>query len=57
MNKYRRIFLIVLDSLGIGSLPDADRRGPVNEMMRRSPRRIFFAVASGSTRLLEIGFE
>lgn len=27
MKKYRRIFLIVLDSLGIGAMPDADRFG------------------------------
>ena len=27
MEKYRRIFVIVLDSLGIGALPDADRYG------------------------------
>ncbi len=27
MNKYQRVFLIVLDSLGIGAMPDADRFG------------------------------
>ena len=29
MKKYKRIFVIVLDSLGIGALPDADRYGDV----------------------------
>ena len=28
--KYRRIFLIVLDSLGIGAMPDAEKYGDAN---------------------------
>ena len=27
MGKYQRVFLIVLDSLGIGAMPDAKRFG------------------------------
>lgn len=27
MEKYKRIFLIVLDSLGIGAMPDSERFG------------------------------
>lgn len=29
MDRYGRIFVIVLDSLGIGALPDADQFGDV----------------------------
>ena len=30
MQKYKRIFTIVIDSLGIGQLPDAKEYGDVN---------------------------
>lgn len=29
MEKYKRIFVIVLDSLGIGAMPDSERFGDV----------------------------
>ena len=29
MKKYNRIFVIVLDSLGIGAMPDSDKFGDV----------------------------
>ena len=27
MKKYKRVFVVVLDSLGIGAMPDAERFG------------------------------
>ena len=30
IKKYQRIFLIVLDSLGIGAMPDAEKYGDAN---------------------------
>ena len=30
MRKYKRVFVVVLDSLGIGAMPDAERFGDTN---------------------------
>ena len=30
MNKYRRVFVIVLDSLGVGAMQDSPEYGDVN---------------------------
>ena len=29
MNKFQRIFIIVMDSLGVGAMPDSDRFGDI----------------------------
>ena len=49
MKKYKRIFTIVLDSLGVGALPDAesygdagtDTLGHISQIIRRSVWQIF----------------
>ena len=40
MKKYNRIFVIVLDSLGIGAMPDSERFGDTDVDTRSEERRV-----------------